>query len=132
VQQDGRRLIIDSRYGVGVPWQGPALVNGRPWPVHDQTTLWLPAGANVIEPAAKDPAVRMLDFNGNLRSASASPTGLEFSYQSNASALAVLNFRPRKIEVDGSPSAQAILESGPNFVVMLPRGQHLVQITSAP
>jgi len=132
VQQDGRRLIVDSRYGVGVPWQGPALVNGRLWPVHDQTTLWLPAGPNIIEPAQKDPPVRMLDFNGNLRTAGASPTGLEFSYQSNASAIAVLNQRPSKIEVDGSPSDQTILESAPNFVVMLPRGQHLIQITSAP
>jgi hypothetical protein len=132
VQQDGRRLIVDSPYGVGVPWQGPALVNGRPWPVHDQTTLWLPAGPNVIEPAAKDPAVRMLDFNGNLRSASTSPGGLEFSYQSNASAVAVLNLRPSKIEVDGTPTQQTIIESGANFVVMLPRGQHLIQITSAP
>ena len=102
VQQDGRRLIVDSRYGVGVPWQGPAMVNGRVWPVHDQTTLWLPAGPNVIEPAQKDPAMRMLDFNGNLRSASASAAGLEFSYQSNARAAAVLNARPIKLEVDGS------------------------------
>jgi hypothetical protein len=132
VQQDGRRLIVDSRYGVGVRWQGPALVNGRPWPVHDQTTLWLPAGPNVIEPAQKDPAIRMLDFNGNLRSANVSPAGLQFSYQSNTRAVAVLNARPGKLEIDGSASDQEILESGPNFVVMLPRGQHLVQIATTP
>jgi len=130
VQLDGRRLIVDSQYGVGVPWQGPALVNGRLWPVHDQNTLWLPAGPNVIEPAAKDAPVCMLDFNGNLRSASTSQMGLEFSYQSNASAVAVLNRRPNKIEVDGAPIQYQTLESGPNFAVMLPRGQHLVQITS--
>jgi len=132
VQQNGPRLIIDSRYGVGVPWQGPALVNGRLWPVQDQTTLWIPAGPNVIEPAQKDPAVRMLDFNGNLRSANTSAAGLEFTYQSNARSVAVLNTRPRKLEVDGAPTQQTILESGPNFVVMLPRGQHLVQIATAP
>jgi hypothetical protein len=132
VQQDGRRLIVDSRYGVGVPWQGPALVNGRVWPVHDQTTLWLPAGPNVIEPAQKDPVMRILDFNGNLRSASVSGAGLEFSYQSNARAAAVLNTRPSKLEVDGSRTNQEILESGPNFVVMLPRGQHVVAISSVP
>ena len=132
VQQDGRRLIVDSRYGVGVAWQGPAIVNGRLWPVHDQTTLWLPAGPNVIEPAQKDPAIRLLDFNGNLRSANASATGLEFSYQSNARAAAVLNARPRKVEVDGSVTNQTILESGPNYVVLLPRGQHVVAISSAP
>jgi hypothetical protein len=129
VQQDGRRLIIDSRYGVGVPWQGPAIVNGRLWPVHDQTTLWLPAGPNVIEPAQKDPAVRMLDFTGNLRSANASTTGLQFSYQSNARAVAVVNMRPRKLEIDGTVAQPDVLESGANFAVMLPRGQHVVQIT---
>ena len=132
VQQDGRKLIIDSRYGVGVPWQGPAIVNGRLWPVHDQTTLWLPAGPNVIEPAQKDPAFRMVDFNGNLRSANASAAGLQFSYQSNARAVAVLNTRPTKLEIDGSASDQTILESGSSFVVMLPRGQHVVQIASTP
>jgi hypothetical protein len=132
MQQDGRRLIVDSPYGVGIPWQGPALVNGRLWPVHDQTTLWLPAGPIVVELAAKDPALRMLDFNGNLRSAAVSATGLEFSYQSNARAAAVLNKRPLKLEVDGSSSGQPILESGPNFVVLLPRGQHVVAISSAP
>jgi len=132
VQQDGRRLIVDSPYGVGVPWQGPALVNGRQWPVHDQTTLWVPAGPNIIEPAAKDPALRMLDFNGNLRSAAASPAGLEFSYQSNARAAAVLNKRPQKLEVDGNSTAQPLLESGLNFVILLPRGQHVVTISMTP
>ncbi|HEV8039491.1 MAG TPA: hypothetical protein VGP62_11560 [Bryobacteraceae bacterium] len=132
VQQDGRRLIVNSRYGVGVPWQGPAIVNGRLWPVHDQTTLWVPAGPNVIEPAPKDPAMRMLDFNGDLRSANVSAGGLEFSYQSNARAAAVLNMRPGKLEVDGSATNQTILESGPNYVVLLPRGQHVVAISSTP
>jgi hypothetical protein len=132
VQQDGRRLIVDSRYGVGVPWQGPAIVNGRLWPVHDQTTLWVPAGPNVIEPAPKDPVLRMLDFNGDLRSANVSAAGLEFSYQSNARAAAVLNMRPGKLEVDGTATNQTILESGPNYVVLLPRGQHVVAISSAP
>lgn len=129
VQEEGRRLIVDTRYSVGVPWQGPALVNGRLWPVHDQSTLWLPAGPNVIEPAPKDPPVRMLDFNGNLRSANASSSVLQFSYQSNARAVAVLNARPRKLELDGAVSDTKILESSPNFVVMLPRGQHVVLIT---
>jgi len=129
VQQDGSRLIVDSRYGVGVPWQGPALVNGRLWPVRDQSTLWLPAGANVIEPAAKDPPIRVVDFNGNLLSANASSGGLQISYHNNARAAAVLNTRPRKLEIDGATVEPALLESGPNFVLLLPRGQHLVQIT---
>jgi len=129
VQQEGRRLIVDSRYGVGVPWQGPAIVNGRLWPVHDQSTLWLPAGPNVIEPAPKDPPLRMLDFNGNLRSANASASSLQFSYQNNARAVAILNTRPRKLELDGAVIETKVLESGPDFAVLLPRGQHVVQVS---
>ena len=129
VQQDGRRLIVDSPYGAGVQWQGPAIVNGRLWPVRDDTTLWLPPGPNVIEPAPKDPSIRMLDFNGTLHSANASEAHLQFSYQSNTRAVAVLNTRPSKLEVDGAASSETILESDSNFVVLLPRGQHVVQIS---
>jgi hypothetical protein len=128
-EQNGARLIVNSRHGVGVPWHGPALVNGRLWPVRSDTTLWLPAGANVVEPAPQDSGPRMLDFNGDLRSASASAAGLEFSYQSNARAMAVLSVRPHKLEIDGAVVEQTVLESGANFVLTLPRGQHVVQLT---
>ncbi len=124
VEQNGSRLIVDSRYGVGVSWQGPAIVNGRSWPVRDDNTLWLPAGPNVVEPARQEPAARILDFNGNLRSANSSATGLQFSYQSNSRAMAVLNARPKKLEIDG-----ASVEFSPDVVLTLPRGQHVVQIS---
>jgi hypothetical protein len=100
-EQHGSRLMEDSPQGVGVPWQGPAMVNGRLWPVRNETTLWLPAGPSVIEPALKDGGLRILDFNGDLRSDGASAAGLEFSYQSNARALAILSARQRRLEVDG-------------------------------
>ncbi len=131
LEQNGSRLLVASRDGVGVPWQGPALVNGRLWPVRSNDTLWLPAGAMVAEPAQKEPGPRILDFNGNIRSASASASGLEFSYQSNARALALLNSRPVKIEIDGSPSQPKTLESGTNFLLILPRGQHIVSLEMA-
>jgi hypothetical protein len=128
VEQNGSRLILDSRHGVGVPWSGPALVNGRLWPVRDDATLWIPAGPNVIEPAAKDAGARILDFNGNLRSANVSPVGLQFSYQSNSRAVAVLSARPRRVEIDGAVVDRKIPPGGERFVLMLPRGQHLVQL----
>ena len=127
-EQNGSRLIIDSRHGVGVSWQGPAFVNGHLWPVRDDSTLWLPAGTSVIEPAPKDSSLRIVDFNGELGSANASTQGLQFSYQSNARALAVLNARPSKVEVDGAPDAVPLSESGASFVLSLPRGQHIVQL----
>jgi len=131
--QNGSRLVIDSRAGVGVPWQGQALVNGRPWPVRSDTVVWLPPGPNVVEPAptsaTKDSMLRMVDFNGELRSAAAIGDGLRFTYASSARALSVLSARPRKIEVDGAPANPKLSPSGAAFVLTLPRGQHAVQIT---
>jgi hypothetical protein len=132
VQQNGARLIVDSRYGVGVPWKGPALVNGHPWPVRDDATLWIPAGSTVIEPAQKESPYRILDFNGNLRSADATTNGLQFSYRSNGRALAILNTQPRKLEIDGVAVEQKAAANGSRFLLMLPRGQHIVQIEAGP
>ncbi len=131
VEQNGSRLTVNSRYGVGVPWQGPALVNGRAWPVRDETTVWLPAGSNIIEPAQKEPSIQILDFNGNLHAANVQSTALQFSYRSSSRAIAVLNTRPRRLEIDGAPIQPRIAESGPNFVLVLPRGQHVVEIDTA-
>jgi hypothetical protein len=131
VEQDGSKLIVESRFGVGLPWQGPAMLNGRPWPVRNDATLWLPAGRNVIESAQKEPALRILDFNGNLRSANASADSMKFSYQSNARALALLNSRPRSVEIDGAGTQPEIVVSGSNFILLLPRGQHVVQVGTA-
>jgi hypothetical protein len=129
--QEGSLLTVDSHYGVGITWQGPATVNGRPWPVRDDTTLWLPAGSNVIEPALKEPAIRILDFNGNLRSAKVSPAGVQIAYQSNSRAIAVVNPRPGKIEIDGAEFGEKLLQSGSNVVLMVPRGQHILEIGSS-
>jgi hypothetical protein len=128
-EQHGSRLVIESPHGVGVSWQGPALVNGHLWPVRNDTTLWLPAGTSVIQPAPKDTSLRILDFNGDLNSANASTEDLRFSYRSNARALALLNARPRKIEIDGAIAGEKLSESGASFVLTLPRGQHVVQLT---
>jgi hypothetical protein len=131
VEQNGSRLIVDSPRGVGVPWQGPALVNGRLWPARSDDTLWLPSGPAVIEAAQKDSAMRILDFNGELRSANAFAGSLEFSYQSSARAMAVLNARPSEIEIDGANVRPEFPPSGSRFVLTLPRGQHVVRIQTA-
>src|ERR1700733_574749 len=128
-EQNGSRLVIESPYGVGGPWQGPALGNGHLWPVHSDTMLWLPAGPNVVEPAPKDCALRMVDFNGDLRSASAAADGVRFTYESSARALALLSARPRKLEIDGTLRDPILRPSGSGFVLTLPRGHHVVQLT---
>jgi len=127
-ERDGRSVMVTSKYPVGLRWTGPATVNGRSWPVHDADTVWLPAGVNHVEPAAKDAPVLIIDFNGRLQSAHSLNGGVEFSYQSSARAIAVLNVRPKLMELDGVRSEPAVIESDGKFVVMLPRGQHLASL----
>jgi hypothetical protein len=125
VEQVARKLVVESRRGVGVAWRGPALVDGRLWPVASDATVWLPRGPHSIEPSAKPPAMRLLDLNGELKSAAATATGLEFAYQSRARAMALLDHLPRNVEIDG-------VEARPRFignVLLLPRGQHLVTLS---
>ena len=68
--------------------------------------------------------LRILDFNGDLKSAKVIADGVEFAYQSSARAMATLERAPRKVEIDG---AELKLEMIGN-VLVLPRGQHLVTI----
>jgi hypothetical protein len=104
-------------------------VNGQAWPVTDGATLWLPAGAQAIQPGTELPALRVLDFNGDLKTARVLPEGgLELSYQSSSRALAVLNHAPQRIEIDGEAAQPRWLVSAGACTLYLPRGQHLVMI----
>jgi hypothetical protein len=124
-------LRIDSPHGVGIPWEGPARVDGRLWPALDGATLWLPPGPHTVEPAPAPPAARLLDLNAELRSAAAQADGLEFAYRGAARALAVLDRPPRRVEVDGAETAARILPAGGRgHTLVLPRGQHLVRIVT--
>ena len=119
------KLIVESRRGAGIPWQGPALVDGKPWPVLNERTLWLSRGPHSIEPAQKATTLRILDFNGDLKSAKVITDGIEFAYQSSARAMATLEQAPRKVEIDGAEVKPEMIGN----VLILPRGQHLVTIT---
>jgi hypothetical protein len=128
VQRAGSKLVVDSRLGASVDWQGPAMVDGRLWPLANDAAVLLPPGTHAIEPAAQPPPVRMLDFNGDLKSANVIPNGLSFAYQSGARAMAKLERSAQKIEIDGAEAQPETIGS----VLILPRGQHLVTITFAP
>ena len=83
--------------------------------------VWLPAGAHVLEPVATATAVRLMDFNGRLRTLEASGSGFEFSYVSDARAWASFDVLPSRVEVDEQPVTVSLQ-------VPLPRGQHLVRV----
>ena len=120
------KTVVDSLHGVGIPWKGPAVVNGRPWPVRDDATLWLPAGAMAVEASAQELPFRVVDFNGHLRSAVAAKGRVEISYQQSSRAIAVLDRKPSVIEIDGANASPIIAAAAGNWTVILPRGQHVV------
>ena len=124
IEQANRGLLVRSARGVGVPWKGPALVDGKLWPVTDGATVWLPPGTHSIEAAAQAPPLRVLDFNGDLKSASAASGALEFIYQSSARAIAIVDRTPKTLTVDGIASVPQMLGNA----LLLPKGQHLIQL----
>jgi hypothetical protein len=127
-ERDGR-LSIESPYGVGVRWKGPAQVDGRSWPVQDGEVVWLPPGRHVIESGTAPPSLAVLDFNGALEDARVERHGVEIAYQSGHRALALLNRRPARAMVDGRASPLDIIPAvAGRFVVALPRGKHRVSL----
>lgn len=121
-----RKTVVESARGVGVHWKVPALVDGQIWPAADDETLWLPGGAHSIEPAPSRRGPRLLYSNGELRSARiVDGKAIEFSCRSSARAIALVDLRPQKIQIDGT---EAIVSMAGQATVLLPRGQHLVNI----
>lgn len=125
----GEKTVVESPYGVGIPWVGPAMVNGKPWPVRSNSTLWLPAGPVVAEHSAKDTTFHVLDFNGQLRTASVDGKTLEISYQQSWRAIAILDREPVSVEVDGVKEEPVMMKRDDGaYVLTLPSGQHLVSM----
>ncbi len=128
IEQTSAKLLVSAKNGIGVRWQGAALVNGRLWPLRDANTLWLPPGDSVVEPAPADAPMRVLDFNGGLRAARVLIDGVELAYESSARGFAIVNVKPRQIELDGAVAQAPIVEANGAFVITLPRGQHLAKL----
>ena len=125
-EQVNGKLVIHSRRGAGVPWTGPVLVDGAPWPVSDNSIAWLPAGTHILEPGTQAPPIRVLGFNGDLTSARMSDGGTELFYRSNARALAMLEAAPARLEIDGAAATPEMAGK----TLILPRGQHIVRFSS--
>lgn len=130
----GTKTVVDSAGGVGIPWKGGAKVDGQLWAAQDEDTLWLPAGAHAVEPVELVPAAagpRLVALNGELRSAVATGAhGLEFTYQSDARAIAIVSRKPVSLQIDGvEQPPSAFLNQTASVTLLLPRGQHFVTLT---
>ena len=130
MESSGPKTVVESAAGVGVPWKGPVMVDGRRWPVADGETVWLPAGAHTLEAAPERAAPRLVRLNADLKTARiSSPTAIEFSYQSTARAIAILDRAPLRLKIDGADERLKL--AGPK-TLLLPRGQHSVIIEAMP
>jgi hypothetical protein len=119
------KLIVHARTGAGIRWgNGPALVDGKLWPAANDEVVWAPSGVHSIQRAEKAPSTRLLDFNGDLISASASSDSIEFAYRSSSRALAILEQPPQHVEIDGTAMSPVLAGNA----LILPRGQHLVNL----
>jgi hypothetical protein len=124
IERAGSRTIVDSPTGVGLPWKGPAAVDGVPWPIADGEVVWLPAGAHSLEPASAFTAPRVLSLNADLRTARVlDPSTSEFSYNSSTRAFAILERPIAALEIDGVPEPPPQSRR-----LILPRGQHVVTL----
>lgn len=124
VERIGGKWVLDSPGGVGVPWSGDLLVDGRPWPVRDDATVWLPPGVHSMEPGGRGVPIRLIDFNGTLDNAAVSGKGIAFSYRSSTRAFARFDREIHKIEIDGAETTPARIAD----LMVLPRGQHIVSV----
>ena len=126
IEQSGPQVTLDSIAQVGLPWKGPALVDGQSWPVADNDTVWLPAGLHTIDPDGPTTAPRVLRLNAEIRSARVtSPSAIEVEYDSAARALAVLERPAMNVKIDGA--SYPVRDAG-GLTLFLPRGHHTVAI----
>jgi hypothetical protein len=126
IERLGAGIVVHSVCGIGLPWQGDATVDGQAWPVSDGQTLWVPAGAHVIESISRVPGLRLMRLNGDLKAARlVNRSEIEFSYESGARAIALFDRSPQRIEIDGA--VQPIFSAGPT-TVLLPPGQHIIRV----
>jgi len=121
VERLGPKLVVQSSSAVGVRWKGPARVDGVAWPALSDDTLWLPAGSHTVESGPGLESPRLVYLNGDLKAARVVDAAtIEFSYESNARAIAILDRPVEAVQVDGAANSANTL---------LPRGQHVVTIT---
>jgi hypothetical protein len=125
ISRSGAQTRVEALGCVGVSWKGAALVDGRPWPATDGETVWLPPGVHTLQAGRQRPGPRLVRLNGELKTAKRGDRSVEFSYESAARAIAVLDRRARKLRIDGGEVRLTM--AGP-LSVLLPRGQHSVVI----
>jgi hypothetical protein len=114
-------------------------LEGVDWPYWRPGLVLIPPGHHVL--TAYRPWLRLLDLsalrpqvlqlNGSLTQASATSGRLTFEYESDGHALALVDRRPQQVSVDGHAMSDVVQGSGRTAVLLLPRGQHQVEVAGS-
>lgn len=125
-------LEVDSQAGFGLHWQGGALLNGRPWPVTDGETLWIPPGRHRLSASSQQLPLRLLDFSGTLLNAAVMSDGVRFHYSSESRAFVILDRRPERVLINGNVYKPRMLKNGEGWSLVLPQGTATVELKLGP
>ena len=123
---------VEAGQTTGVRLRGPALVDGRPWPITDGQTVWIPAGRHRVEPGTATPPLRVLWVNADLLGARVIEGGAEVEYRSASRAAMLVEGVPARVEVDGETIEPPRFEAGSHQALLLPRGHHKARIFARP
>jgi hypothetical protein len=97
-------LKVDSPRGFSTSWKGSAVVDDIPWAALNGEQIILPSGKHIVRPTVESAGPRLVAFNGDLVSATASAKEVRISYSSSSRALAALNCDAAKVNIDGKPT----------------------------
>jgi hypothetical protein len=120
-------LTVESSQSVRIPWSGTAELDGHLWPIQNQNTVLVPPGKHRLTPGTEMAAVRLADFNGDLRSATNGKDSVELAYVSRSRAIAILGSDVSAIDVDGTPFWKPDAQRAGSSV-LLPSGEHIVTL----
>lgn len=103
-------------------FQGPADVDGQPWPLSDGIEVTLPPGKHSVRASAQAPPFEIADFNGGLRSASVKQNSVELTYSTRSRAILLLRASVSEARLDGRT-----IPVSDHF--LLPSGEHVLTLT---
>ncbi|HEX4772947.1 MAG TPA: hypothetical protein VH351_19085 [Bryobacteraceae bacterium] len=118
-------LQIKSADATRVRWEGPADLDGHPWPVQNLSFVLVPAGEHHLSTGTALASVTIIDFNGGISSAFVGANTVTLSYNSVSRAIAVLGSQVASITVDGQPFWKVDPQHTASSF-LLPAGQHIV------
>jgi hypothetical protein len=101
--------IVESKHPVGLRHEAPATVDGKPWPVLDGETVWLPAGKHQVRTSEHESNPRVLSFTGELLDARIETETILLRYHSRSRVIARLDTRPEQVLIDGKPYPATVL-----------------------